>query len=1136
FYGNTFRALRVEGVANVIRNNVFQDTGGTSVYTPAWVAAVETYGPGTLVQGNIIYNIRGSGYGVLVSYLGSGTTIQENVITATAATPHHSFSTAIDGLAENAWTYAIAVQGPTTSATISSNTIANFDFGIAYLGSAQGLITGNVVENTSVPFYAPSGPGSVVLAPDNFADRRNFLIFSADGIITGTGQARVLPAPRVSTRTENLVPNQPDIRKIQGRLIITQPGFYRLVQDIRVSSGVAIEIRADDVHIDLNGHTIYGPSTAATTAIGIYASKRSRIHITNGSIVGFQYGIYLSDAADAVLTGQGQFTTGLHIIENVRLLGNTFRALRVEGRGNIVRNTIVQDTGGSNTSRPAFTAGIEVIGPGTVLLDNYVYALRGQGASIYLTGPSSGSVIQGNVISQASTYPAAFYPSSIEGLVTRAETWGIRGDSQNMPLVIRNNLVSNFVYGIALTNNGNGLLSENLVAGSVFPYYIIGTNTLTAANNYADINPAVITNSQSSALRNGNPAPVHRPAIALAPAQVYYINSPTIITKPGVYVLTSDIIYSNPSGAAITVAANNVTIDLNNYSIIGSGTPATTAYGIYAQNQERVTIRNGTITGFYYGIYLSDNADVATAGRGFARGGHLVEKMRLIGNTFRGLRVEGRANIIRHNIVLDTGGTASVPNPIAVGIESLGPGALIEENYVYAVRGHGYGIAVSGSGGGTVVRRNYLSNSSLAPAWPYRSGTDGVIHHANTYGIWIADRNGEVLVSRNNIINFAVGIGWHPNSPGLLADNCVTETRVAYYLPGRPDPLVSYAPSNMSDDPLSPITVERDILPSSNGSAPPLARLPIGSARPVQFISGPTIITKPGIYVLARDLTVNAGHAIIVRASDVIIDLAGRSIYGPDNPHTRAVGIYVDNQNRVTIRNGTIYGFMYGILITGNYDRAVSSRLPLTTGGHVIENMRLINNKFRGMRIEGRGNIIRQNVVMNTGGTRLYPNAYSFGIEVVGPGSLIKDNVIYNTYGMGQLGEGVGISASSIAGGTVIVRNVLANSGLTRSKVYAPWPGNSLSTWGIWVGDTTTGVSNSNTSNMSSALVVNNVIANYRFGATIHAWSQGLIADNTSMGAVVPFYTPVRDVRRAVALENNQADKHPKIYTVERRY
>src|SRR5262245_40994442 len=43
---------------------------------------------------------------------------------------------------------------------------------------------------------------------------------------------------------------------IAGPKVITQPGAYVVTRDILVPSGIALDVRADGVTIDLNGHTI----------------------------------------------------------------------------------------------------------------------------------------------------------------------------------------------------------------------------------------------------------------------------------------------------------------------------------------------------------------------------------------------------------------------------------------------------------------------------------------------------------------------------------------------------------------------------------------------------------------------------------------------------------------------------------------------------------------------------------------------------------------------------------------------------------------------------------------------------------------------------------------------------------------
>ena len=1131
FYGNTFRAIRVEGVANIIRNNIIYDTGGSHVYNPTYAAGIETYGPGTVIQDNIIYNIRGSGYGILVSNLGAGTTIQHNIVTATALAPVPNFSSTVEGLNSQAVTYAIAVKGPASNAIVSANSVANFNYGIAFLSAARGLISDNVVENTLIPYFAPSGAGPVILANDNAADRLNYIVSSASGLVTASGSAIVNPARQRSLPVPASTPGD-TIRSITAPTVISQPGYYRLDADLRVNSGIAIQINADDVFLDLHGHALIGPGAARTTAIGIYAAGRNRIRISNGIISGFQYGIYLADNADAVLAGRAVFDTGGHIIENVRLYANTFRAIRIEGRGNVIRDNVIEDTGGCNLYSPPFAVAIEVFGPGNVIAHNHLYALRGQGSAIYVSALASGTVIQDNSITQADLYPSAAYRPLYEGLVNQALTWGIRIDSPGAPIIVHNNVVANFVYGVSFTHAGSGLISQNVVTGASAAYLATSSSVYFAASNVSDSSSQLVTQDANYASGTSASPPPGSNASVIGSNSPYFISGPTTITAPGTYILQRDIVY-NSNGAAITIAASNVTLDFNGYQLIGPGSANNTAIGIAARNQDQITIRNGTIRGFMYGIYLSDDSDIALSGTGFNQGHHVIENMQLIGNTFRGLRVEGRGNVIRNNIVEDTGGTTVYGNPIVMGIESLGPGALIEDNYIYAVRGNGYGIAISGYGGGTIIRSNKLSNSSLWPRWSYRPGTDGVIYNGNTYGIWVSDKNGEVIARDNRIINFAVGIAWHPNSGGLISGNAVTQACVAYYIPGRPVPRVAYASDN-SADPGSPIvTLEKDLLPINNSIPPPLYQGGATARQGVIPIYRPTVITRPGIYILQNNIAVSSGVAIEIRASDVVLDLNGFSINGPATASTRAIGIYAFNRDRIQIRNGTIRGFLYGIFLSSDQDSVIRYRTGFSHGGHVVENLRLVDNQSRAVRVEGRGNVVRNNLILNTGGTTIYPKSYGLAIDAIGPGALLEGNVVYNSFGMGDRGEGVGISVSTLGGGAVISKNIVANSGLAPDPSYAPWPGNSNSTWGIWAGDTTGGFLERN---RTSALISDNLVSNTRYGVTIHSMSSGLISRNAAAGTVVPFYSPVRVTRWNSADNFNQADRSPSVYTVEANY
>lgn len=259
----------------------------------------------------------------------------------------------------------------------------------------------------------------------------------------------------------------------------------------------------------------------------------------------------------------------------------------------------------------------------------------------------------------------------------------------------------------------------------------------------------------------------------------------------------------------------------------------------------------------------------------------------------------------------------------------------------------------------------------------------------------------------------------------------------------------------------------------------------------------PYTITSPGNYELPGNMSC-AGTAISIACNDVSIDLKGYTITGPYQPGANCYGIAAFNYDRITVRNGSLRGFMYGIYLSDLID-AVRPNGSLDGGGHLIEGMDVNSCTFRGMRLEGNGNVIRGNVVREIGGCTVYPNAYGFGIEVCGPGALIEGNRIYECrgYGVADIGEGVGISVSDYGRGCVIRDNVLIQSSREPSPQYADWPGASRSSYGIWVGG-----------DSSDVVVDGNVLTNFVYGITFKRTSSGVFTRNVVNNSVVPFYLP----------------------------
>jgi len=123
---------------------------------------------------------------------------------------------------------------------------------------------------------------------------------------------------------------------------------------------------------------------------------------------------------------------------------------------------------------------------------------------------------------------------------------------------------------------------------------------------------------------------------------------PATITHQGTWCLRGDLSTSMASGAAITIATNNVTIDCNHFKLGGLAAGAgSTTVGIQATNRQNASVRHCAIRGFHTGIDL--------AGSG---GGHLVEDNRIDQSLVFGIRVSGDHNRVQGNRVFDTGGVA----------------------------------------------------------------------------------------------------------------------------------------------------------------------------------------------------------------------------------------------------------------------------------------------------------------------------------------------------------------------------------------------------------------------------------------------------------------------------------------------
>ena len=238
-----------------------------------------------------------------------------------------------------------------------------------------------------------------------------------------------------------------------------------------------------------------------------------------------------------------------------------------------------------------------------------------------------------------------------------------------------------------------------------------------------------------------------------------------VIDNPGSYYLAGD---RNASMNGIRVNADNVTIDLMGYSLIGSGSPM--AWGIYVNGRTNVEIRNGTVRDFGDdGIYENNSNGKE----------HRIINIRAVSNGIRGIYLAGNGHLVKNCTAADNTGH---------GIFATGNGSTITGNTAY--NNQGYGISVGN--GSTVTGNTVFSNQStgiIASSGSTVTGntvsSNNQSNFASYAGIWVyADClvKGNTLDGnlQNNIYVFSSGNAIEEN----LVTDCVPGNGIYFYVGG----------------------------------------------------------------------------------------------------------------------------------------------------------------------------------------------------------------------------------------------------------------------------------------------------------------------------------------------------------------
>jgi hypothetical protein len=189
---------------------------------------------------------------------------------------------------------------------------------------------------------------------------------------------------------------------------------------------------------------------------------------------------------------------------------------------------------------------------------------------------------------------------------------------------------------------------------------------------------------------------------------------PITISRPGSYRLASNLTVADVNTSAIQIAADNVTLDLNGFAILGpvDCSSGCTSFGsgsgvqTSAQPHFNITIRNGTIQGMgSHGIELTGDSNLVeqVAARGNGNGGiSLVDSA--------GSPVGG-PSAVRHSMAVRNGGLSGIT--VARGVASFNTSSLNAGVGISVQIGSAlYNIISENKTGGlSIGRGNYIGNN-----------------------------------------------------------------------------------------------------------------------------------------------------------------------------------------------------------------------------------------------------------------------------------------------------------------------------------------------------------------------------------------------------------------------------------------
>lgn len=239
----------------------------------------------------------------------------------------------------------------------------------------------------------------------------------------------------------------------------------------------------------------------------------------------------------------------------------------------------------------------------------------------------------------------------------------------------------------------------------------------------------------------------------------------------------------------------------------------------------------------------------------------------------------------------------------------------------------------------------------------------------------------------------------------------------------------------------------------------------------------PITLSKAGVvYHFTKNLVYDSavGTAIDIAGSDIVIDMNGYALINTTGSNNTANGIVCNSFNRVSVKNGSVVGFLNGV--------------ALTSEGAQVENLLVTNNFRTGIIVIGNNANIVNNRVNATGGSvNSAFDSFAAGISLTGTYCNISDNEVHSTYTAditGRFGNGIRLNGCS--------NIVVSNNHVLDVEPIAPTEA------------TTTGIATVSSDNL---IILNNVVASTQVGFDLSGGASGSYGDNITSTVATGYFT-----------------------------